>query len=88
MPRKRGDQIGDAPQITEEQEDALGRDIDRLDNLFHTTNLPMSAEFHLKQLRSGLPELIEDMKDHFADAFGWDPWKHHPDRRKRNTNVT
>ncbi len=84
MARKRGDQIGKAPQITEAQEDALGQDIDRLDNLFHATNLPMPAEFHLKQLRAALPELIEDMKDHFSDAFGLDPWETHPDRRKRS----
>jgi len=55
--------------------DDLGRDIDRLDNLFHATNLPMSAEFHLKQLRSALPEVIESMKLNYAAAFGENPWE-------------
>jgi len=38
----------------------------------------MPAEFHVRQLKSSLPELIEKMENHFADAFGWDPWEHHP----------
>ena len=78
MARKRGDQIGEPPQITEAQEDALGQDIDSLDNLAHALLLPMPADFHVKQLKSALPELVEKLKNHFADAFGWDPWEHHP----------
>jgi hypothetical protein len=69
--------------VNEEARDVIGRDIDRLDNLHHATKLPMPPSFHLQQLQAQLPELIEDMKDHFADAFGCDPWELHPGRRKR-----
>lgn len=59
----------------DDAQDDLGRDIDRLDNLYHATNLPMSADFHLKQLREALPEVIEDLKKHYAAAFGENPWE-------------
>jgi hypothetical protein len=43
----------------------------------------MPAEFHVKQLKSSLPELVEKFKNHYADAFGWDPWEHHPDHVRK-----
>lgn len=81
---KRGDQVGEASQITQQQEDALGQDIDTLDNLAHALLLPMAPEFHVKQLKSSLPGLIEKFKNHFADAFGWDPWEGHPDHQRKD----
>jgi len=80
---KRGDQVGEAPQITKAQEDALGQDIDTLDNLAHALLLRMPADFHVKQLKQALPELVERFKNHFADAFGWDPWEGHPDHKRK-----
>ena len=81
--RLKGHQVAEPEQVTESQEDALGQDIDTLDNLAHALLLPMPAEFHVKQLKSSLPELIEKMKNHFADAFGWDPWEYHPDHVRK-----
>ena len=79
MARKRGDQTGEAPQITERQEDAIGQDIETLDNLAHALLLPMPAEFHVRQLKGALPDLVKRFKKHYADAFGWNPWEGHPE---------
>lgn len=78
MARKRGDQTGEPPQITESQEDNIGRDIDTLDNLAHAILLPMPADFHVRTLKTSLPELVAEFKEHFAEAFGWNPWEFHP----------
>ena len=69
--RMKGHQVAEPEHITESQEDALGQDIDALlTNLAHALLLPMPSDFHVKQLKSSLPELIEKFKNHFADAFG------------------
>ena len=81
--RKRGDQVGDSEQITEEHEDALGQDIETLDNLAHALLLGMPSDFHVKQLKRSLPELVEKFKNHYADAFGWDPWEGHPEHTRK-----
>jgi hypothetical protein len=78
MARLRGDQLSKPEQISEKQEDALGQDIEALDNLAHALLLPMPADFHVRQLKESLPELVEKFKNHYADAFGWDPWEFHP----------
>lgn len=70
---------GDGTVITEEQEDQLGRDIDTLDNLAHALLLPMPADFHVRQLKESLPELVKSMKAHFAAIAGWNPWEHEPE---------
>jgi hypothetical protein len=69
---------GDNTAITEDQEDQLGRDIDTLDNLAHALLLAMPADFHVRQLKSALPEVVAEMKKHYAEAFGWNPWEFHP----------
>lgn len=74
----RGDQTDKPEKITEAQEDALGRDIDKLDNLAHALLLPMPAEFHVRQLKSSLAEVVAEFKKHYAEAFGWDPWEFQP----------
>ena len=70
---------GDNTMVTEQQEDALGEDIERLDNLAHALLLPMPADFHVKQLKESLPETVRAFKKHYAEAFGWNPWEGHPD---------
>ena len=55
--------------------DSLGRDIDTLDNLAHALLLPMPADFHVRQLKSALPELVAEMKKHFAEVFDENPWE-------------
>lgn len=73
---------GDKTAITEQQEDALGQDIESLDNLTHALLLKMPPEFHVQQLKDALPKLVEKFKNHYADAFGWDPWEGHPDHER------
>jgi hypothetical protein len=77
--RQKGHVVAEPEQVTEAQEDALGQDIDKLDNLAHALLLPMPADFHTKQMKSSLPELVREMKKHFAEAFGWNPWEFHPE---------
>jgi hypothetical protein len=72
---------GDHTEVTEQQEDDLGRDIDTLDNLTHALQLAMPPDFHVKQLKSSLPELVAEFKKHYAEAFGWNPWEFHPDQK-------
>lgn len=69
---------GDNEPVTVEQEDDLGRDIDRLDNLAHALLLPMSADFHVRQFKESLPEVVAELKKHYAAAFGRNPWKGQP----------
>jgi hypothetical protein len=69
---------GDKTVISEKQEDQLGQDIEKLDNLAHALLLAMPAEFHVRQLKSMLPEVVAEMKKHYAEAFGWNPWEGHP----------
>jgi hypothetical protein len=64
--------------IITDQEDALGRDIDTLDNLAHALLLPMPAEFHVEQFKSSLPELVAKFKKDFAAVVDWNPWEHEP----------
>lgn len=70
---------GDNEIVTEQQEDALGQDIERLDNLAHALLLPMPPDFHVKQLKESLPKVVAEFKKHYAAAFGWNPWEGHPE---------
>lgn len=70
---------GDNEIVTEQQEDALGQDIERLDNLAHALLLPMPPDFHVRQLKEALPKVVAEFKKHYAAAFGWNPWEGHPE---------
>lgn len=71
MVSKNFDPSGDAAE-------RLGVQIDRLDNLVGALSLPLRDEMHVEQLRLALPEVVKEMKNHFAKLTGENPWKDHP----------
>jgi hypothetical protein len=58
----------------DERTERIGELADRLDNLLAATNLPMSPEFHLRQVKVGLEEISKELKAIYKDAAGVDPW--------------
>ncbi len=52
----------------------LGQAIDRVDNVYHATMIPMPAEFHLKQMQALLPEIIAELKQAFEELTGEKVW--------------
>jgi hypothetical protein len=53
----------------------LGKEIDRLENLFYAMNIPMPAQFHVDQLKKSLPAIIENLKQSFTEISGENPWE-------------
>lgn len=60
---------------TGDGQELLGRTIDRLDNVAHALALPMSADFHIRQMNQLLPGIIADLKKYFAEVTGENPWE-------------
>lgn len=58
----------------EEKFETLGQIIDEIDNLAHGLVLPMSADFHIQQLKKLLPEKVEKLKRSFVEIAGENPW--------------
>ena len=52
----------------------IGELADRLDNLLAATNLPLSPEFHLRQVKVGLEEISKELKAIHKDVTGVDAW--------------
>lgn len=59
----------------EEAVEKLGQAIDRVDSMAHALNIPMSAEFHIEQFKSTLPEIIIELKMAFTELTGENPWE-------------
>lgn len=59
----------------EDKFEKLGQLIDSIDSLAHGLNLPMSAEFHLEQLKKILPQKVEALKESFVELSGENPWE-------------
>jgi hypothetical protein len=53
----------------------LGKAIDEVDNLYHALQLPMPADFHVRQLKTALPDAIKRLKEGFTEATGHNPWE-------------
>jgi len=53
----------------------LGQLIDDIDSLAHGLSLPMSADFHVQQLKIILPEKVEEFKKIFVEITGENPWE-------------
>lgn len=66
--------------MNDEAQENLGQTIDRLDSVAHALNLAMPADFHVRQMKSLLPEIVSDLKKYFAAVTGEDPWGTHPKR--------
>lgn len=58
-----------------EQEEKLGRLIDRLDNLAHALKLNIPANVHIDAIRGSLPDIVVGMKEAFKELTGKDPWE-------------
>lgn len=53
----------------------LGKAIDSVENLMYALQLNMPAEFHVKQLKAALPDLVKTLKEGFVEATGENPWE-------------
>lgn len=60
--------------MLEQEREALGQAIDRVDSLAHGLELPLPAEFHVKQLKTLLPEIVEELKAGFVMVTSENPW--------------
>lgn len=58
-----------------EDMEALGREIDNLDNLSHAIHLPMPAQFHVDQLKAALPKKVAALRAVFVRLTGENPWE-------------
>ena len=56
------------------QYEKLGQLIDSIENLSCALNIPMSAEFHVNQLKQILPEKVASLKEAFIEITGENPW--------------
>lgn len=61
-------------EITPEQLDTLGRLADTADNLVAASRLPMPQAFHVVQLRAGLDDLAEQIKQVYVAMAGERGW--------------
>jgi hypothetical protein len=57
-----------------EYSEQIGQLADKADNYLAATNLPMSAEFHLGQLKVGLKEISDTLKAVYEGITGIKPW--------------
>jgi len=67
--------------MTTERTDAqnkLGETIDRLDNVAHALQLAMPADFHVRQMKQLLPEIVQELKKNFVEVTGENPWEGEP----------
>jgi hypothetical protein len=64
----------------DEAQESLGIAIDRVDSLAHGLQLPMPAEFHIRQLKNLLPDVVKDLKQGFVAVTGENPWEGQPEQ--------
>lgn len=62
----------------EDAMEILGQAIDKVDNLAHGLQLPMPGDFHVKQLKSLLPDAVRELKRGFVAVTGENPWEGQP----------
>lgn len=59
----------------EEAKELLGQAIDRVDSLAGGLNFPLPGDFHVRQLKQILPEVVEELKSGFVAVTGENPWE-------------
>lgn len=64
--------------MSDEAIDQLGTAIDDVESLLAGLDIPMSAEFHIKQLKAILPDKIKELKLGFIGVTGENPWQDGP----------
>jgi hypothetical protein len=62
-------------EINDEQLNQVGEIADTLDNLLAASTLPMSAQFHLNQLRAGMKDASRQLKQIVTKVGGLNPWE-------------
>jgi hypothetical protein len=55
--------------------ETLGQLIDSLESLAYGIDIPMSADFHIQQLKNILPQMVIDFKKSFVEITGENPWE-------------
>jgi len=58
----------------EEKYEILWELIDDMDSLAHGLDIPMEAEFHVKQMKIMLHKKVKDFKKVYVDITWEDPW--------------
>ncbi|HCZ8394890.1 hypothetical protein CMT42_14785 [Elizabethkingia anophelis] len=61
--------------MNEEQKETLGGIADKVNNLTGALEIPMPADFHVTQLKSILPEVVQELRDLYKDVTGENPWE-------------
>ena len=55
--------------------DEFGEQIDRIDGLICGLDIPMPAEFHIKQMKISLKDLSDKLKQIYVEENGDNPWE-------------
>jgi hypothetical protein len=61
-------------ELTPDDFERLGLLIDSIDSLACGLNIPMTAEFHIQQLKTILPKKVKELKESFVKITGENPW--------------
>jgi hypothetical protein len=59
----------------DEEYEKLGMLIDDLESLCAGLQLPMSADFHVEQLKEILPTKVREFKEVYENITGENPWE-------------
>lgn len=54
--------------------DRLAEAIDRLDNYWHASKIPLPAQLHAEQLANGIASVRDELKALYKELTGEDPW--------------
>lgn len=61
--------------MKEENSERLGRLADTIENIIAALTIPMPDEFHLRQVKSFLPDWAKELKEIHTDETGENPWQ-------------
>lgn len=61
--------------MTHDQEERLGRLVDKADNFFHAAQLKLPDLMHKEALQSGMKEIRDELRALYVEIFETDPWE-------------